>query len=329
MSGFEFLDLVIGLIFIYLIYSLACSTLWEIAVNFTFLRGKMLQKWFLNTFKNSIGDEEVFAHKILSHPLIQSLSKSGKMPSYISSRQFSEALVDLIVNLKKTGEGQVKYTLSEIDINNLKESLKKLTFLPDELKGVLLQYISEAEGKIEKVKEQIAHWYDDAMDRVGGSFKKFSQRWILAFAVVLVGFTNADSLRIVTYLYDNPTAREAIANKAALFVQDSTVVKQLDELRLLPTDSIKPSQQEALVKINANLQSLNSLNKELKGMSFPIGWNGDEALKGWNIVKKIAGLLITAFAVSMGAPFWFETLNKLVNLRSSGNKPPETKNTKS
>ena len=39
---------------------------------------------------------------------------------------------------------------------------------------------------------------------------------------------------------------------------------------------------------------------------------------------KTLGLLITAIAVSLGAPFWFEMLNKLVNLRMSGKLPAET-----
>jgi len=32
----------------------------------------------------------------------------------------------------------------------------------------------------------------------------------------------------------------------------------------------------------------------------------------------ILGWLITAFAVSLGAPFWFDLLNKFVNIRASG-----------
>jgi hypothetical protein len=37
---------------------------------------------------------------------------------------------------------------------------------------------------------------------------------------------------------------------------------------------------------------------------------------------KILGLLVTVLAISLGAPFWFDLLNRLVNLRSTG-KPPD------
>ena len=38
-------------------------------------------------------------------------------------------------------------------------------------------------------------------------------------------------------------------------------------------------------------------------------------------VEKVAGLLATTFAITMGAPFWFQLLQKLVNLRGAGPKP--------
>jgi len=36
---------------------------------------------------------------------------------------------------------------------------------------------------------------------------------------------------------------------------------------------------------------------------------------------KFTGLLISILAVSMGAPFWFDVLNKLVNVRLVGKRP--------
>ena len=36
--------------------------------------------------------------------------------------------------------------------------------------------------------------------------------------------------------------------------------------------------------------------------------------------KKFLGFLILAFAVCLGAPFWFDLLNKLVKMRGSGKK---------
>jgi hypothetical protein len=45
---------------------------------------------------------------------------------------------------------------------------------------------------------------------------------------------------------------------------------------------------------------------------------------GW-VLYKLFGLFISIFAVSLGAPFWFDMLSKFVNLRSAGTPPGETK----
>jgi hypothetical protein len=45
--------------------------------------------------------------------------------------------------------------------------------------------------------------------------------------------------------------------------------------------------------------------------------------RGAEIVSKLVGFLLTAFALSLGAPFWFDTLNKLINIRTAGRAPDE------
>ena len=49
---------------------------------------------------------------------------------------------------------------------------------------------------------------------------------------------------------------------------------------------------------------------------YKIGHVLKEATRG----KKFLGFLITAFAISLGAPFWFDLLSKLVKLRAAGKK---------
>jgi hypothetical protein len=62
----------------------------------------------------------------------------------------------------------------------------------------------------------------------------------------------------------------------------------------------------------------------------PIGWNspqkqvtpgssGTKLLTA--ILVKILGWLLTAAALTLGAPFWFDLLQKFVNIRGAGGKP--------
>jgi hypothetical protein len=52
---------------------------------------------------------------------------------------------------------------------------------------------------------------------------------------------------------------------------------------------------------------------------FVMGWS-DHSVPLW---QKICGILLTWGAISLGTPFWFDVLNKLVNLRQTGLPPDE------
>jgi hypothetical protein len=349
MDAFDFLDLVIGLIFIYLIYSIAASALWEIFVNASHLKGNMLCKWIMSNFKElNYSDNQ--RNKILDHPLISLFdypiidwnsknygvvestdSKKTKTPAfakrkpiYISSKVFTDVLVDLVIH-----ESDNPVIPLKIDLDQFKASLVKTKCLPDGLKRVFLQYADEASDSLQKVKEKISAWYDEAQSRLIGSYKKNLQMWIFLISAILVGSTNADTFNLVSYLYNNNAAREAIATKASLFVQDSSIVNLIHRIDTTSVDIAAKRDQEEIVKhLKSQVTILNSLNSELKQNNIPIGWNqpgldGKKQSKGQDInwLKKIIGLLITTLAVGLGSPFWFDVLSKLSNLRSSGKKP--------
>ena len=49
-----------------------------------------------------------------------------------------------------------------------------------------------------------------------------------------------------------------------------------------------------------------------------IGWG--QAITNWP--NKIIGWLLSALAFSLGAPFWFQIINKFINLQSAGTTQP-------
>ena len=60
----------------------------------------------------------------------------------------------------------------------------------------------------------------------------------------------------------------------------------------------------------------------------PLGWadrqnwpQGQGWPLYWDWLSKVMGLLVTAGAASLGAPFWFDMLSKVVSVRSAGEKP--------
>jgi hypothetical protein len=323
MNGFDFLDLVIGLIFIYLIYSIGASTLWEIFVNITRLRGKMLYTWVMDNFKElNIPLGTTTSNQILDHPMITSMSKKGNSkPSYISSKVFTDVLVDLVIKADNANQDITKITM---DLKTFRSSLATSKVLPQGLKTVFLQYADEASDNLQKVKDRIGNWYDEAQERLLGSYKKNLQKWILVISLVLVGSTNADTIKLASYLYNNNDARNAIANKASLFVQDSSVVKLISRIEATTIDSaLKMDQKEIVKTLDKDVKVMSSLNNELKESDLPLGWSIENfnSYELTDYLKKFCGLLLTILAVSMGSPFWFDILSKLSNLRAAGNKP--------
>jgi hypothetical protein len=86
------------------------------------------------------------------------------------------------------------------------------------------------------------------------------------------------------------------------------------------------------------------LQEKLFDLGLPIGWAGvDAAAIDWSKPKLVIqlaslpfaaikerpnivlGWLITALAASLGAQFWFDTLGKLLKMRSAGPTPDEKK----
>ena len=54
--------------------------------------------------------------------------------------------------------------------------------------------------------------------------------------------------------------------------------------------------------------------------TLPVGWDHAPASVGAGLFL-FCGWLVTAISVLFGAPFWFDLLQRLVNLRGTGRKP--------
>ncbi|SKC71811.1 hypothetical protein [Ohtaekwangia koreensis] len=311
MSAFAILDLVIGLIFIYFLLSLACSAIQEIISSFVRLRPKVLNQWLLDTFqKGGIGEA------ILKHKLIDGLTAKGRMAAYIPSDKFSRALLDIIHHRQF---GDKPYT-----IDTLRQAIAATDLLDEDFKRTLLQSIAEASGEITKVRREIEAWFDQAMERVSGTYKKKAQAMILRISIILSFALNVDSIDLSKYLYENPAARQSLADRAEAITHDSTYIELVNKAREAKQDSLHPwkNADEAIQQVKTNVQQLKALKSELDASALPLGWQSAKPVHnfgGW--VVKILGILFTALAVSLGAPFWFDMLNKLVNLRSVGKKP--------
>jgi len=226
------------------------------------------------------------AQKILEHPLVQT-SPSSKSPSYIEPTTFANALIDEVTSSIPTSAtpaiGQVRTELEKLDDPDLKKAL--------------LALLDSSHDSYETFIANVAKWFDGNMDRISGCYKRRAQFYAALFAVVVVMILNVDAIKIFDQLSAQPAYASAFAQRA---------------------DSFLKSEQGGGTTAVGLPQTIASLNTYVGALPAPVGWhNGDLN----NIWLKISGLLMTAIAGSLGAPFWFDALSKVANLRATGPKP--------
>ena len=131
--------------------------------------------------------------------------------------------------------------------------------------------------------------------------------------LLLAIIVNVDTVRIGHTLYVDEPVRQAVVAQAA---GNSECRTQTDpaERRRCVEDLAASLEESGLPLWYPEGCSLSELSHCWK-------WGDADRPAGWMFVVKLFGWLLTAFAVSFGAPFWFDALSKLGSLRTSGPKP--------
>jgi hypothetical protein len=287
MFGSQAIDIGLGLVFIYFVLSVICSGVNEMLAGLWRWRAQRLFEGIENLLKGQgIPNLE---KNFYNHPLIKSLYRNGEKPSYIPSRTFALTLMDLISPAGAGTSNRISDIRGVIDKMDETSSIRR-TFL------VLLE---EAENDIQELHKGIETWFNDAMDRVSGWYKRRTQLFVVIIATFLVGLSNADTLRIVRTLSHDPALRQELSKKA-------------EDLMKQPGSPASPSMglKEAVKEL-----------EEVQTAGIPLGWTAAPQGREW--INKIIGLILSVFATSLGAPFWFDVLNKIVPIRSVGASPEE------
>jgi len=304
MFGSDILELVVGLVFIYWLLSLLCSGINEMISAAVSMRAKDLEKAIRNLLDDPKGIG--LGKSIYDHGLIRALGKEGKKPSYIQSRAFALALMDMVAP-----SGSFSYAKKAEDI---KEAIKKIQ--NDRLRQALLALADDAGSELSRLRENIERWFNDAMERVSGWYKRKVQIIITFVALAVCAALNADTFKIVKYLVNNEPMRAAIAEAAGEAIKqpispDKETPGSEGEMEATPQSTPETP-----------LQKIEYVQKELQKLPLPLGWyEAPKEFEDW--VMKLLGIFFTAIAVSLGAPFWFDFLDKILKIRpaQSGKRP--------
>ena len=330
MFGSEILDVAIGVVLMFLATSLISSAVNELVEAFLKNRARDLERGI----RELLGDSspQGLVQQFYTHPLISGLfrgnysgSSAKNLPSYIPARTFALALMDLIqpgaLNSSSgasattppgnSGPGYaLPISLGRGLVQQFRQSAAALPASP--LRSALLPLIDASGDDPSAARQNIEDWYNAAMDRVSGWYKRRTQFILVGIGFAVAGLMNADTISLARHLSTSKAARDVVvasattANSkgpAGLPTGVSPTLEWIDSVGGLPLGWRTPPG-------NANLSEQYKLDPQ----RFP--QTPSEA------VAKLVGFLITALAVSLGAPFWFDVLNQFMVVRSTV-KPQE------
>jgi len=272
------LEVAAGLIFCYASVALISSSVYEALASWLNLRSRTLLDGLIELLNAKSGYcEQILLHiynDAIAHPAgdgnAKSLTDVKNKPAYIPSKSFALALIYSI----QSPPGDLTDLAS--DIKSVKD---------ERLRALMQKLYQKADGDTRVFQHELATWFDQAMGRVSGAYKKQSQIWCFMIALVLAVIFNIDSVHLFKTLWLHPSSLAHINFSGA-----------------------------SQVLVDNNFNQLQTL---------PVGWGRGFDVSTLFQPAAIIGWLVTASASLFGAPFWFDLLKNLVHLRGADTKPED------
>jgi hypothetical protein len=311
MFGSSVLLIASGLILMYLVLALFCTVISEWITSVLAARAVNLER----AVKQLIGDPSL-AERVLNHPLLQSLGdpkRKGRRglivgASYMPSDRFAAALIHV---LKEAASGKDRSaTPGPASPDAVVHVRDQLAELPEPVRRALDALLDQAKGDLAAFGREIARWYDDIMDRATGWYRRKVNTilFLTGFGVALV--CNADTLMVAQILWQDQGRREAVAIYADRLA-GSTLQKQQQEIAEGIKDSVDSIWGPLPIGWSLSVGGSQALPDQLEALrQAPTTFLG--------VLSKLVGIVFTALAASLGAPFWFDLLQKITKVRSSG-----------
>jgi len=321
MPNSSVIDLVILLSFTYFIGALILSAINEAIAGGLRLRQKQL-KFALENMLFGSEWKRFVRNQLQKSPHIESLMRrSGKYPAYIPAKSIVHVIVE---QFRKANHPNVAYERGKLYFSIQQTQL----VIPEALREVLLDFAKQVEAmypanlqtpgdnkQIEEFEKRIEEFYDSAMDRAGGWYKRKSRSMLLVLAIILSVALNIDTVKITN---------DALRDKEKLGSAVDNISANISDWERLNSVSVTDSSLVITKKpadVSSDASEIRFHYEQTSG--FALGYKDFfEEWKGDFFLKTI-GILITAFALQLGSNYWFDLMNKAVNIRAVGKRPDE------
>jgi hypothetical protein len=337
-----FLDIAVGMLVVFLLFSIAVTGLGEWFAQVFAQRG-----YFLRMGMHRLINDEAVYRRVLHHPLIGSLYRDraaqGKPPSYVEPANFALAIAQVLLSRGDPVADRNGADAKPLSVEALRAALRSPALAGSPVTMALSPILDRAGNDLEAALKGIEAWFGSAMDRVGGWYKARTQKVLFATGFALAMICNVDAIEIYSTLNHSAALRASLGDVGQSMVESGKIgevdISKVGERPL--TDVERQSLQSSLATLRANggqtlpigyaclsvafkpdsatvAQARNPLEvcgQELRAM------NASRSPAAW--LLKLIGWALTALAGTLGAPYWFQLLSKAINIRGTGNKPPK------
>ena len=243
-----------------------------------------------------------------------------------AARDCRATLDGIVANFQPGSPAEVARELQQLldQSKQLTHALAAPAAQLERLAGSLAPLLDEASGDVERFRQNVEMWFNDSMDRVSGAYKRHTMWWQAGIGLLLAIVMNVDAVQVTRSLWHDSALRQVLVAEAG------TIAKQ---------DRPAGGTAEDFGKVTAQVKSLGlpigwrgcpatasakaADDADASEAGTPLFWCGTDANWALALLPMLLGWCLTAAAVSLGAPFWFDTLKRFVSIRSAGKAPEE------
>ncbi len=340
---FSIIQIIIAIVLIYFVFSVIVYVISEWIAGFLELRGLNLRHAIHEVFNDNLNKD--FGSLLYSHPQVENLKRnSDKLPSYIPSRNIAIGLIHIVS--KEANPYLYKVNESDGTLERLQQEQNSqfpdafeqfkngLSTLNESHFKTLLINLVQHTTDLPTLTKILENWYDNYMERVTGWYKNRIRKIILIIAVFVTIAFNVDSIYIINQLAVDPNLQARMNDNAVQIVSDSVYQKTIEQNLATDLKAVEDLYQgseyiriarDSVIQahLKARQAQLSIIKQDLASWDLPIGWH---IQRNNNPLLMLLGWFISALALTAGAPFWFDLLKKLVNVRYNGIKPLSTTN---
>lgn len=303
LTGLPILDIAIGLAFFFFLLSIVASSISEIVAAILRLRAKNLEtgvRVLLGSKTAANNFYENWRIASLHTPKWTDKDKRGKSrkPSYIDPGTAALAILDTFAPeaAAKAAAVDKEQPATEDQLKAINEAVNAIQ--NEQVKTRLLSITQQTRVDIDAFRDELEQHFDEVMDRATGWYKRKAQIVLFIVALALAAGLNADTINIADRLSRDEALRAHVIAQAQKAGQSDVTTS--------------PTARDVEEQINT-----------ARATGLPLGWAGENIpnySRVGTIAEKAAGFLFTAFALILGAPFWFDVLGKFARVRSTGNR---------